>query len=131
MSFEFLRDFRKVAIEVACYYATRIRGMGEVMIAAESDEEVSVFDDPAYRERYREKFLEARKRGMDMVVYPDGTIALIENKVVLHTYGWRKRRGGGFEKLRAAAPVAYHPPKRAACESVINDVHAAKETECV
>ncbi|MEH0831119.1 hypothetical protein [Anaplasma bovis] len=101
-----------------------------MMIAAEGDEEVSVFDDPAYRERYREKFLEARKRGMDMVVYPDGTIALIENKVVLHTYGWRKRRGG-FEKVRGM-PVASYSSKRAACEGVVNDAsRVVKETECV
>ena len=62
----------------------------------------SVFNDPEYREKYREKFLEAQKRGMDMVVYPDGAIALIENRMVMHTYGWHKRRRG-FERTKASA----------------------------
>ncbi|MFV9838963.1 MAG: hypothetical protein AB8U44_02970 [Aaplasma endosymbiont of Hyalomma asiaticum] len=61
----------------------------------------SVFNDPEYREKYREKFLEAQKRGMDMVVYPDGAIALIENRMVMHTYGWHKRRRG-FERTKSA-----------------------------
>lgn len=74
-------------------------------MSREGTGEVSVFSDPEYRERYREKFLEAQKRGMDMVVYPDGTIALIENKMVMHTYGWHERRRD-FERTRGVIPAA-------------------------
>lgn len=72
-------------------------------MSREGGGEASVFSDPEYREKYREKFLEAQKRGMDMVVYPDGAIALIENRMVMHTYGWHKRRRG-FERTRGVVP---------------------------
>ena len=51
-----------------------------------------VFEDPAYRERYRDRFVEARKKGMDIVIYADGTIVLIENKISLYAYKWNRRR---------------------------------------
>ena len=62
----------------------------------------SVLNDPAYRDRYREKFLEAQKKGMDMVIYYDGTIALIENKIAMYQYGWHKKRRD-FERIKFAA----------------------------
>ncbi|CAI26839.1 Hypothetical protein ERGA_CDS_03410 [Ehrlichia ruminantium str. Gardel] len=62
----------------------------------------SVLNDPAYRDRYREKFLEAQKKGMDMVVYYDGTIALIENKIAMYQYGWHKKRRE-FERIKFAS----------------------------
>ncbi|ACZ49346.1 hypothetical protein ACIS_00805 [Anaplasma centrale str. Israel] len=76
---------------------------------------VSAFDDPAYRERYREKFIEAQRRGMDMVVYPDGAIALIENKMVMYTYGWHRRRRD-FERVKAG-PVSAVSRKRSGVAS--------------
>ncbi|AGZ79614.1 hypothetical protein U370_01865 [Anaplasma marginale str. Dawn] len=79
---------------------------------------MSAFDDPAYRERYREKFIEAQKRGMDMVVYPDGAIVLIENKMVMYTYGWHKRRRD-FERVKAGPMSAAVSRKRS---SVTRDV---------
>ncbi|UTO55965.1 hypothetical protein LUA82_03815 [Neoehrlichia mikurensis] len=59
----------------------------------------SVLSDPAYRDKYREKFLEAQKKGMDMVVYYDGTIALIENKITMYPYGWHKKKRD-FERIK-------------------------------
>ncbi|WP_320408737.1 hypothetical protein [Candidatus Neoehrlichia procyonis] len=59
----------------------------------------SVLSDPAYRDKYKEKFLEAQKKGMDMVVYYDGTIALIENKITMYPYGWHKKKRD-FERIK-------------------------------
>ncbi|MDB1135796.1 hypothetical protein PGW94_04335 [Candidatus Anaplasma sp. TIGMIC] len=99
-------------------------------MSREGGGEASVFHDPEYRKRYREKFLEAQKNGMDMVVYPDGTIALIESKMVMHTYGWHKRRRG-FERTRS---FAQSPIKRGglSTDKQHGDVQtniAAEETE--
>lgn len=85
-------------MQLCNFYAVR-EEWGDAVMSKECSGEADVFQDPEYRERYREKFLEAQRRGMDMVIYPDGTIALIENKVVMHTYGWHGRRRG-FERTR-------------------------------
>ncbi|MGN7661407.1 MAG: DUF2671 domain-containing protein [Anaplasma sp.] len=70
-------------------------------MSSADDREPSIFDDPEYREKYREKFAEAQKKGMDMVVYPDGAIVLIENKMVMYTYGWHRRRRD-FERIKSS-----------------------------
>jgi hypothetical protein len=57
------------------------------------DEGVSVLNNPAYREKFREHFDYAQKKVMDMVQFHDGTIVLIENKIAMYYYEWdRKKR---------------------------------------
>ncbi|MGN7678290.1 MAG: DUF2671 domain-containing protein [Anaplasma sp.] len=94
-------------------------------MSSANDEEPSIFDDPEYRERYREKFAEAQKRGMDMVVYPDGAIVLIENKMVMYTYGWHKRRRD-FERIKSDSVSSSASRRRAsAVRNVRSEAGAA------
>ncbi|MCU7611487.1 hypothetical protein [Anaplasma capra] len=90
--------------------------------------EASVFDDPEYRERYREKFIEAQKRGMDMVVYPDGAIVLIENKMVMYTYGWHERRRD-FERIKAGAASTAPRRRSSVSEKVRSEASSAVRSD--
>ncbi len=56
------------------------------------DEGVMLLNNPAYREKYKERFDEAQRKVMDMVQFYDGTIVLIENKIAMYYYAWHSKK---------------------------------------
>ncbi|BET30145.1 MULTISPECIES: DUF2671 domain-containing protein [Wolbachia] len=57
-----------------------------------NNEGVKLLHNPAYREKYKERFNEAQKKVMDMVQFYDGTIVLIENKIAMYYYAWHSKK---------------------------------------
>ncbi|RDD33614.1 hypothetical protein Wcon_00612 [Wolbachia endosymbiont of Cylisticus convexus] len=57
-----------------------------------NNEGVRLLYNPAYREKYKERFNEAQKKVMDMVQFYDGTIILIENKIAMYYYAWHSKK---------------------------------------
>ncbi|MBR9983181.1 MAG: DUF2671 domain-containing protein [Wolbachia endosymbiont of Homalodisca vitripennis] len=57
-----------------------------------NNEGVKLLHNPAYREKYKERFNEAQKKVMDMVQFYDGTIVLIENKIAMYYYAWHNKK---------------------------------------
>lgn len=57
-----------------------------------NNEGVKLLHNPAYREKYKERFNEAQKKVMDMVQFYDGTIVLIENKIAMYYYTWHSKK---------------------------------------
>ncbi|AZU37522.1 DUF2671 domain-containing protein [Wolbachia endosymbiont of Diaphorina citri] len=57
-----------------------------------NNEGVKLLNNPAYREKYKERFNEAQKKVMDMVQFYDGTIVLIENKIAMYYYAWHSKK---------------------------------------
>ncbi|WP_341814833.1 DUF2671 domain-containing protein [Wolbachia endosymbiont (group A) of Chalcis sispes] len=53
---------------------------------------VMLLHNPAYREKYKERFDEAQRKVMDMVQFYDGTIVLIENKIAMYYYTWHSKK---------------------------------------
>ncbi len=69
-----------------------------------NNEGVRLLYNPAYREKYKERFNEAQKKVMDMVQFYDGTIVLIENKIAMYYYAWHsKKREFERKKQQTAA----------------------------
>lgn len=56
------------------------------------NEGVMLLNNPAYREKYKERFDEAQRKVMDMVQFYDGTIVLIENKIAMYYYAWHSKK---------------------------------------
>ncbi len=56
------------------------------------NEGVMLLNNPAYREKYKERFDEAQRKVMDMVQFYDGTIVLIENKIAMYYYAWHCKK---------------------------------------
>lgn len=53
----------------------------------------SFLADPAYKEKYFERFNECVvKRGMDIVQYADGSISTIENIIRMNCYDWNPKK---------------------------------------
>lgn len=59
---------------------------------SKNNEGVKLLHNPAYREKYKERFNEAQKKVMDMVQFYDGTIVLIENKIAMYYYAWHSKK---------------------------------------
>lgn len=57
-----------------------------------NNEGVQLLHNPAYREKYKERFNEAQKKVMDMVQFYDGTIVLIENKIPMYYNAWHSKK---------------------------------------
>ncbi|QKX02397.1 DUF2671 domain-containing protein [Wolbachia endosymbiont of Dirofilaria (Dirofilaria) immitis] len=73
------------------------------------DEGVALLHNPAYREKYRERFDEAQKKVMDMVQFYDGTIMLIENKIAMYYYAWHSKKRE-FERKKQQAVIKNDGP---------------------
>ncbi|APR98311.1 hypothetical protein [Wolbachia endosymbiont of Folsomia candida] len=56
------------------------------------DEGIALLHNPAYREKFREYLDYAQKKAMDMVLFYDGTIVLIENKIAMYYYTWHSKK---------------------------------------
>ncbi len=56
------------------------------------NEGAMLLHNPAYREKYKERFDEAQRKVMDMVQFYDGTIVLIENKIAMYYYTWHSKK---------------------------------------
>ncbi|WP_395463331.1 hypothetical protein [Wolbachia endosymbiont of Cantharis cryptica] len=68
------------------------------------DEGVTLLHNPAYREKYMERFYEAQKKVMDMVQLYDGTIILIESKIAMYYFSWHRKKRE-FERKKQQAMI--------------------------
>ncbi|WP_353279186.1 DUF2671 domain-containing protein [Wolbachia endosymbiont (group A) of Cydia amplana] len=73
------------------------------------NEGVMLLNNPAYREKYKERFDEAQRKVMDMVQFYDGTIVLIENKIAMYYYAWHSKKRE-FERKKQQTVVKNNDP---------------------
>lgn len=98
-----------------------------------SSDSYSNLRDPAYREKYKEMFLRAQKYGMDLVIYPDGTIALIENRIAIYPYAWNGKKRD-FERAKFKGEDSKkrrNVKKKSGVQPVISGVEYFREEELV
>ncbi|MDR2045416.1 MAG: DUF2671 domain-containing protein [Rickettsiales bacterium] len=74
------------------------------------NEGVTLLHNPAYREKYKERFNEAQRKVMDMVQFYDGTIVLIENKIAMYYYTWHSKKRE-FERKKQQTVVKNNDPE--------------------
>ncbi|GFQ82717.1 uncharacterized protein TNCT_725191 [Trichonephila clavata] len=74
------------------------------------NEGVMLLNNPAYREKYKERFNEAQRKVMDMVQFYDGTIVLIENKIAMYYYTWHSKKRE-FERKKQQTVVKNNDPE--------------------
>ncbi|UPA55513.1 DUF2671 domain-containing protein [Wolbachia pipientis] len=74
------------------------------------NEGVTLLYNPAYREKYKERFNEAQRKVMDMVQFYDGTIVLIENKIAMYYYTWHSKKRE-FERKKHQTVVKNNDPE--------------------